>query len=479
MNYSKYERHLKDKLGDHDSNIDDQDMWAVIEPHLPQEKKRRILWIPLFIGFASFALAMFSFQSEEGEARSYGYEIEPRTLHESTEDNNKLAQSIVSNETEGRDKVLKSSNVSTRKATNNNNNPIINHQLSEPITSNISQIDNPESSEYAITRITPIQNPSDPEKPYNGNTEIQAQGNDLSNISTATSIEVSNDLIEPSTIKTHQGLLPLAAKSFLLKREQIKPTLWGYEFTNAYIPENRSGKWSLNVGLEYADLHQSYSSRSPEAEVLSNLRNTLESSFESLGVSAMLEYNLSPKISISSGIEIYRYQTSSINTSFFTQLENIPDTIAVFNRPTGTFTEISEQVIDIASSRRWLRYTTSTNLTIPVLFYHKTPINNSNFLKIGGGIRKGVLNRTRGYEQDLDFTEYNLEIDIDNRLRAAGQDHLVLSLHWESRLNKNSTLLVGLRYLHDVTGVYNSNFQIEKKLNHIGLQLVYSLPINL
>ena len=489
MSYKKYEESLKGKLSQYTHDIDDSDMWDNIEPHLPKKSKKRIAWF--IFGFSLLATTLIAWKYTTPSVNSItqqlntdlttSFELESGLYNQSQ---NNATQVDLENDDKSIHPNVQTIDSPTRTNTTSSN--LIRPILSRSANSkNITYQQNANNLDRLPTQQSQFSNNSAYSYNLSSKTKtsstLSLQNNTLLSSQLKSQSEVNSTPNRQAVIIQSKEAIGLADRSVLdllsIEPLAISNSEYSPEGSLVAHTDNKNNRWYLRLSLEYADLKQSHMAVNPESQTLTNLRSTLENTFESISIGAHAEYQLNQDFSVSAGLEFYRYQTSSINSQFFEDIIEFQDIIAVFERRNGTTTEVEQGIFTATNTRNWRRITTSSNITIPFMINYHIGLTENNSLTLGLGFRKGILNWTRGFEQDLDLTEYNLSTDLENRLRSSGQDHVLFNLNWKTQFENNSSFSIGLRYAYDQSGIYNSNFSIQKNIHHLGIQTSYALPL--
>lgn len=480
MNYKEYENKINRDFQGFENSIDDTGMWEHIEPHLPKKKRRSPIWI---FSLLMMSMALFSLVT-------WAYYYDSESEHIDTAE-------IVHNDLE-----------------RSNNNGIVSEQYSVPDDHSFND-QRPEEGIYQSSKSGVIvrdksqsNNDIKVERPTFYQTDISVPSRTLLELQehrkpNTTFIDyrearliqtapiqlnwpqlIEEDVkLEAASVTTISGSVDerigLQKLNIQLLPNDLEIPLMDYVFAkNRKDGEGKRVFIALETGIGYALLNPNYSTSNPEFRELIESRRNLEKTLESISLYSNFKMSLSRSFSLSLGIEFYRFRTSSVTTRSTDTIEEIPGVVSIFNRSGGTIEEEGAIQVLNQTEQTWQRFNTSTNLAIPLQLFYRRHIGSFNSLQIGVGYRKGILNRTRGYEEDLVTGEYSLTTDDENRLRITGQDHAMISASWLFHLRTGQDLSIGLRYLHDMTGIYNSNIEIQKKLHHIGLQTSIQLPIN-
>ena len=504
MSYNDYERFIKENLSGYAKEIDDSDMWSNIEPHLPQKKKQRYMWIFLLSG-ASILLLGYTLigkmpissnsapfdrvsdhlnlerpQASSKDAARLNYIETQQTnddtsadLNSATTKSNKKESNTKTVTTGAPSKMQESaaSFESTRekKVTQKEDIPI---SLNRPSSKDVIN----EGSTSASESKTAHTNSASLVQKHHSANEIPKDLEDANSIQLVSRPQAV-DRQQNKSLPTYYALIPIDSDIKSLNVNYKLPALSNERLIQVEKEAEHTGQLDLNIHTEYSVLIQQHIASSPENETLAILRNSLENTFESLSIGANLEYKIRRNISISGGVDIYRYQTGSFTTAVTDELRTALDTIALIQTNSGPITELGDRLFNITKTQRWRRITTSTNISIPLIIsYHKDISPQSN-ISLGLGYRLGISTQTSGYEQELNATEYNLGEDSEDRLRTNGQNHGILSINWNRRFKQKTKIAIGLRYLYDISGIYNSNVELQKKLHQLALRLTYSLPL--
>lgn len=237
-------------------------------------------------------------------------------------------------------------------------------------------------------------------------------------------------------------------------------------------------RWLVNINVAGGLLQSQLSSRAAGAGSLVNLREQIEFDNESYGASVGITYNLTTHWSVNLGLGYQLYYTSGELASVESELITKTDTIAIINGVNG------EQVIngprEFLSTTRMthLRYNKHQQAYLSVCVAYANSFNEKWGYRLGMGYAPSLWTDISGYEQDHNDLVYSITIDSEERLKARGSNRLLFYSRLTRQLEKGSQIYLGLSAMPDVSGIYKSTNNIQKKSHLLQLNASLAIPLN-
>jgi len=236
-------------------------------------------------------------------------------------------------------------------------------------------------------------------------------------------------------------------------------------------PSKKKSKFSAGLTLGINNLKGNYDLNDPSfASVLTSRENS-ERTDPQYFAGIQIEYNLSPKWSLQSGINFYHFQDESSTVSVDTQIDTLENFQRVEQKLNGADTTIvGTAFITNTTNTEFRNYTNRQLLSIPIVLVYNAKLSQKSSLGIGLGIEKTILSNIQGVEENLNGTFYDLSLDKESRYGNRGLYGLMrlmymydLNSKWDLRLESN--------FKYELLSNYNASAPIEKSFHAVGLAI--------
>ena len=463
MNRKQFENKLVDKFDEFSPKYEaNSKMWENISSELSKKRKRRkAILLPFFIlGLSSLFIWQPSFV-KENNASDLPF----------TDSNSRIPSIIHENQSSSAEMEMASIPLkNTSKFTFSNKTNI--QSVEQVVKYARVYVSTSSSSTIAIAPVN-----------YNVSYDPSQSGSSQTAIY-STSVERSFDTeVSYSQIK-NQGvfvaqlpLLPLQNISFsneYINRHRLDTFLLSdLQNTDLAISNESQKRSRFSAGFSFGinSLKSSYDLNDQSfASVLDGRMNSERTDLQYYA-GLQLEYDLTPKWSIQSGINFYHFQDESFKVSMDTQVDTLENFQRVEQTSTGMDTTIlGAAFISNTTKSEFRNYTNRQLLSIPIVLVYNTALSQKSSLGIGLGLENTIFSNIQGVEEDLNGRVYDLSLDSESRYGNRGLYGLMrlmyiyeLTSKWDLRLESN------LKY--ELLNNYNTSAPIGKSFHAVGIAI--------
>ena len=513
MEYKQFEEGLNSKFENFQPDINDDAIWAQVEPRL-EKKDRKFTWFYLFgfMGIIAFtALYFYSSNDSAIEILSQHTETESESLLEKASvirDNKdinlemeeakidlvKSPQKIIQindleandleandldgknlkvNSTQDLNKIIELSIVDNQKKDNVLTNkeesfksisPKIDHketnlfeggkELSDQNVSINNSTHHVEDSKETLQQRVQQEIVSNPTNDDFANTNSINKINELELL---TNLSLHNSLLEePRGIQKLTLTTQLSNQSGIIEKEKL---------------EKFDPRWSVGLASSIFLMETNYGLMDGADDNLLDLRKASENSLEAFQFDLFMRYRFHQKWSTSFGINFSQINESSLNAIQGNEDVIIEDTIIGIVQYED---RIDYLMGDLTTKRSYStliqRYNTHRSISAPVQIFYHYKIKDRIFLDIGLGYEFNLWSSHNGFEIDLDYTEYPLSIDSDQRFKSKTMNYGLFTGRCTYGVSNSMNLYLGLHSKLAVNGIYNDASSIQKRFHLIGLK---------
>ena len=237
-------------------------------------------------------------------------------------------------------------------------------------------------------------------------------------------------------------------------------------------------KWDVNFNIGGGFVFSDLSSNDATGNALAQLRNDLETDNDSYSTEIGIGFHLSEHWRVGIDIGYNQYYTSSRITSLDVNTVTLEDTLSITHTPNGVTVSTGPRDFISTVSRTHERYNKYQQIYLPVTIAYNNNFNTKWGYSLSAGYAPTLWSSVTGYDQDEDDIAYSLSTDVDQRLRDLISNRIVLSSRINRTLSNRGAIYFGLRAMPDLSGIYQSNFNIQKKNHLIQLNAGVVFPIN-
>lgn len=262
-------------------------------------------------------------------------------------------------------------------------------------------------------------------------------------------------------------------QSLIETKEREQPFLTSTSDSKTREPSGKENASPLSIGLSFgaSSLNTKYSVNNNAYQSLLDEEDRYDKANTQFNLGMLLEYDLSSKWSIQSGINVAYFQEELYRQSFSSSLDTIPNYMYDTETNTGQDTTlIGTAIIRKTHSKKAWNFTNRTLVSIPVMLIYKTELNPKSNLGFGIGFEKTIFTKIEGIEHEPDGTNYDLNTDPQARYGSKGAQAQLL-LFYNYNLTKNWALRLNSNYRYALSSNYNNSAPIEKSFNSLGLSL--------
>lgn len=432
MNLQNFEQKLKSIMDAYSPELETADIWQHIEPELPpqQEPRRRIWLFFMTVGVMAVAIAL-SLGLREADSSSA-----TAALHHEV-------AAISTTQSDAEDNSVPAS-------------PEV--QTAQPLQNATTQA----GTQSEVKTLVPTSS----EKKLSPSAKPQVQnGHPISGVSQTHHRHEETDGGHPALKTREEGTISSMIQIDALPHrmlERPRRALPRASSLTEPLADSHSSSFSLaemrvTSGLGTALDH--YQDKGDQEGLLAS-RMSSESPLENWSLGLQSTWRLADKWSVGVGALYLHQQSQSIVNSVTEVTETVDNLTGQIRRTTS----------------RYSRQVRRRALLLPVTLHHYLLGGRNWNVEMQGGLVYNAWQKTSGHEQDQNDLSYDLSQDEDARLRKASH-RVLLGSHYSKQLKEGLQMNLGLLYLPEISGLYDSELLIQKKQSSLQMTAGISISI--
>ena len=505
MNLNNLEKDLHKYYKDSSATVDTDLLWDRVQPHIPQNKKRRKVFIPiiLFTGFlvAASSIYLLYNYSHETSDKSDPKLSENQIIDEKINSNHaNIIQTKINNSASDTptlsqlnpDQKENLEKDETSKYLNDNTNNISldegtvaddNKEAAVIVENNLPNIqknkllslvtqENKSKSGLKVSQTINTQ-----EIGISNSINRETVDNKISNNypliqkeAAASAKEIYSNNTDKTNLITY-SLLPLISQSILDLGDDSKigatPKKW-----SPRIYHRDRNKFSVEIGGGYAIPLREFTLSNSEFENTFSNRSNAESVLEGWNTRINFGYEIIPNLRVTFGLNYININERSIATITNEETYIAQDTVVgSFVRLDGSVEDIIEDAeINRTIIRNVNRINSYKYLNIPIELVYSVPLRRMTF-DIGTGFSKNISLNASGYWHPDESTEYDLSSDSENYLKDSNGLSIIGHLGMSFNISPSFGLYARGRFIHQLSTSTQGDYGINQKYQLIGSEI--------